>query len=40
VADAAVAYVILFDWAGDRIAAIRDFRYAPYVVESLFPSNG
>jgi RNA polymerase sigma-70 factor (ECF subfamily) len=40
VAHAAVAYVILFDWAGDRIAAIRDFRYAPYVIESLFPGNG
>jgi RNA polymerase sigma-70 factor (ECF subfamily) len=30
-----VAYVILLDWAGDRIAAIRDFRYAPYVMEGL-----
>jgi RNA polymerase sigma-70 factor (ECF subfamily) len=39
VADAAIAYVILFDWAGDRIAAIRDFRYAPYVIESLFSGS-
>jgi RNA polymerase sigma-70 factor, ECF subfamily len=28
-------YVILLDWAGDRIAAIRDFRFAPYAMESL-----
>ena len=33
VASAAIAYVILFDWTGDRIAAIRDFRHAPYVME-------
>jgi RNA polymerase sigma-70 factor (ECF subfamily) len=25
----------LLDWVDDRIVAIRDFRYAPYVVESL-----
>ncbi|QCP54862.1 sigma-70 family RNA polymerase sigma factor [Trinickia violacea] len=31
----AARYVILLDWDGDRIAAIRDFRYAPYVAESL-----
>jgi RNA polymerase sigma-70 factor (ECF subfamily) len=30
-----VAYVILLDWAGDRIVSIRDFRFAPYVMESL-----
>jgi RNA polymerase sigma-70 factor, ECF subfamily len=35
VAAAGVAYVILLDWADDRIAAIRDFRFAPYVMESL-----
>jgi RNA polymerase sigma-70 factor (ECF subfamily) len=40
VATAAIAYVILFDWSGDRIAAIRDFRHAPYVMESLFPLSG
>jgi RNA polymerase sigma-70 factor, ECF subfamily len=32
---AAVAYVVLLDWANGRIAAIRDFRYASYVTESL-----
>ncbi|MGV2291678.1 RNA polymerase sigma factor [Trinickia sp. YCB016] len=31
----AAPYVILLDWDGNRIAAIRDFRYAPYVAESL-----
>jgi RNA polymerase sigma-70 factor, ECF subfamily len=31
----AAPYVILLDWEGERIAAIRDFRYAPYVAESL-----
>lgn len=30
-----IAYVILLDWVDDRIVAIRDFRYAPYVMESL-----
>jgi RNA polymerase sigma-70 factor (ECF subfamily) len=35
VAAAGVAYVILLDWADDRIVAIRDFRFAPYVMESL-----
>lgn len=30
-----VAYVILLDWVDDRIAAIRDFRYATYVMEGL-----
>lgn len=29
------AYVILLDWDEDRIVAIRDFRYAPYVTDSL-----
>jgi RNA polymerase sigma-70 factor (ECF subfamily) len=35
VAATGVAYVILLDWADDRIVAIRDFRFAPYVMESL-----
>ncbi|HZC58072.1 MAG TPA: sigma-70 family RNA polymerase sigma factor [Xanthobacteraceae bacterium] len=30
-----VAYVIVLDWIGDEISAIRDFRYAPYVMEGL-----
>ena len=30
-----VKYVVLLDWADGRIAAIRDFRFAPYVMESL-----
>ncbi len=29
------AYIIVLDWIGDEIAAIRDFRYAPYVMEGL-----
>jgi RNA polymerase sigma-70 factor (ECF subfamily) len=28
-------YVVLLDWDGARIAAIRDYRYAPYVGESV-----
>jgi RNA polymerase sigma-70 factor (ECF subfamily) len=35
VAARAVAYVILLDWTNDRISAIRDFRFAPYVMDSL-----
>jgi RNA polymerase sigma-70 factor, ECF subfamily len=35
VSKADIAYVILLDWSDERIAAIRDFRFAPYVVESL-----
>jgi RNA polymerase sigma-70 factor (ECF subfamily) len=31
----AVRYVVLLDWAEGRIAAIRDFRHAAYVTESL-----
>jgi RNA polymerase sigma-70 factor (ECF subfamily) len=34
-AQAAVRYVVLLDWKDGRIAAIRDFRFAPYVMESL-----
>ncbi len=30
-----LAYVIVLDWIGDEVAAIRDFRYAPYVMEGL-----
>ena len=30
-----VAYVIVLDWEGDRLARIRDFRYGPYVMEGL-----
>jgi len=26
-------YFILLDWAGDRLVAIRDFRYARYAAE-------
>jgi RNA polymerase sigma-70 factor (ECF subfamily) len=28
-------YVVLLDWAGGKIARIRDYRFAPYVAESL-----
>lgn len=31
----AVVYVVLLDWAERRIRSIRDFRYAPYVVDGL-----
>jgi RNA polymerase sigma-70 factor (ECF subfamily) len=34
-AAAAVSYVVLLDWKEGRIAAIRDFRFATYVMESL-----
>jgi RNA polymerase sigma-70 factor (ECF subfamily) len=30
-----VEYVVLLDWQGDRITAIRDFVFARYVTESL-----
>jgi len=30
-----IVYVILLDWSDGRIAAIRDFHYATYVMESL-----
>ena len=29
------AYVIAIDWRGDRIAAIRDYRYVPYLIDEL-----
>ena len=32
---AAVRWIVLLDWARGRIAAIRDFKYAPYVMEGL-----
>lgn len=32
---AAVRYVVLLDWRSDEIAVIRDFLYAPYVMDSL-----
>ena len=35
----AVGYVILLDWADGQITAIRDFRYAAYVTESLAISH-
>ncbi|WP_158814338.1 sigma-70 family RNA polymerase sigma factor [Methylocapsa sp. S129] len=31
----AVGYVVLLDWTDGKIAAIRDFRFAPYAMESL-----
>ena len=34
-----VGYVVLLDWADGRIAAIRDFRFANYVMESLAVSR-
>jgi RNA polymerase sigma-70 factor, ECF subfamily len=35
----APGYVVLLDWADGRIAAIRDFRFATYVMESLTVSR-
>jgi RNA polymerase sigma-70 factor (ECF subfamily) len=34
-AGGAIVYVILLDWSNGRIATIRDFHYATYVMESL-----
>jgi RNA polymerase sigma-70 factor (ECF subfamily) len=34
-ASAATRWVVFLDWAGGRIAKIRDFKYAPYVMDSL-----
>jgi RNA polymerase sigma-70 factor (ECF subfamily) len=31
----ATRYIVLLQWANGRIASIRDFRYAPYVMETL-----
>ena len=30
-----IAYIIALDWIDEKIAAIRDFRYAPYVMDGL-----
>ena len=35
VTDAEGAYVVVLEWRGGRIARIRDFRYARYVMDSL-----
>ncbi|MFO1109457.1 MAG: sigma-70 family RNA polymerase sigma factor [Bradyrhizobium sp.] len=32
--DAPARYFMLLGWDGDKVATIRDFRYAPYVIES------
>ena len=32
---AAPKYFMLLDWSADKIASIRDFRHAPYVVDGL-----
>jgi hypothetical protein len=32
-------YVVLLEWAGDQIALIRDFKFAPHVRVSLVISN-
>jgi RNA polymerase sigma-70 factor (ECF subfamily) len=29
------AHFVLLSWQGDKIAGIRDFLFAPYVMESL-----
>jgi RNA polymerase sigma-70 factor, ECF subfamily len=31
----AVTHIVLLDWTGEKIAAIRDFKYAAYVMETL-----
>jgi len=33
--DAAVRYVVLLDWSDGRIASIRDYRFAAYVMEAV-----
>ena len=33
-------YVVLLAWRGDRIAVIRDFRYAPYAMEDMAVIRG
>jgi RNA polymerase sigma-70 factor (ECF subfamily) len=38
-ASGTVRYVVLLDWVGDQISLIRDFKYAPYVTESLVISS-
>lgn len=41
-AGAAPTYFILLEWAGDRVATIRDFRYVPYIAREahLVPTAG
>ncbi len=34
-ASGATRWVVFLDWTGGRISTIRDFKYAPYVMESL-----
>jgi RNA polymerase sigma-70 factor, ECF subfamily len=34
-ASSAITHVVLLDWAGGKIAHIRDFKYAPYVMERI-----
>ena len=34
-ASGAVLWVVFLDWAGGKITVIRDFKYAPYVMDSL-----
>ena len=34
-ATSAFRYVVLLDWSGERIAAIRDFRFATYIMDGL-----
>jgi RNA polymerase sigma-70 factor (ECF subfamily) len=34
-----VRYAVLLEWTGDQIALIRDFKYAPYIAESLIISS-
>jgi RNA polymerase sigma-70 factor (ECF subfamily) len=38
--EAPIRYVVLLDWADGEIATIRDYFYAPYVMESLAVSRG
>jgi RNA polymerase sigma-70 factor (ECF subfamily) len=38
-ATGAISYVVVLDWADGRIAAIRDFRFATYVMETLAVSR-
>ena len=33
IAASVLSYFIAFDWRGDRITKILDFRYAPYVLD-------
>jgi RNA polymerase sigma-70 factor (ECF subfamily) len=33
--DDALRFVVLLGWAGDKVGSIRDFHYAPYIVDGL-----